>query len=289
MRPRRHRFGKTPHPDAGASAAPPHTERAVSSDPDAGRRVAGKRMTLSQHFVELRRRLFLAAIALLVGMAVGYLIADSVWDALRWPMILLAEEHDASINYTNITQAFDLKLRIAFTVGLVLSAPVWLFQIWAFIVPGLTKKEKHYGFGFFFAAVPLFFAGCFAGWYVWPHIVAVMVGFAPAEDKVFLNASDYLDFVLKLVVVVGVAFVLPVFLVLLNFAGVVTAIGILQGWRVAILTITLFTAIATPAADLLSMFLLAVPMVLLYLAAAGVAWIHDRRAARREARLLVGT
>src|SRR4051794_20685652 len=224
---------------------------------------AGRTMTLGQHLVELRRRLVISAIAVVLGMVLGYVLSDWVWDALRTPMLQVAQSHHASINYTNITQAFDLKLRIAFTVGLVASAPVWLFQIWAFIVPGLTRKEKQYGFGFFFAAVPLFFAGCFAGWYVWPHIVELMVGFAPTEDSVFLNANDYLDFVLKLIVVVGVAFVLPVFLVLLNFAGVLQGTSIIKSWRVAVLTITLFTAIATPAADVFSMFLLAVPMVVL--------------------------
>ncbi len=242
-------------------------------------------MSLGEHLVELRRRLILSVVALVVGMVAGYLLSDWVWELLRTPMLVVAEHHDASINYTNITQAFDLKLRIAFTVGLVLSAPVWLYQIWAFIVPGLTKKERQYGFGFFFAAVPLFFAGCFAGWYVWPHIVELMVGFAPAEDSVFLSAGDYLDFVLKLIVVVGVAFVLPVFLVLLNFAGILQGVSILKSWRIAILTITLFTAIATPAADVISMFLLAIPMVLLYLAAAGIAILHDRRVARRNAAL----
>lgn len=241
-----------------------------------------RRMSLGEHLVELRRRLMISALAVLIGMVAGYVLSDWVWEALRTPMLAVAENHDASINYTNITQAFDLKLRIAFTLGLVLSAPVWLFQIWAFIVPGLTRKERQYGFGFFFAAVPLFFAGCFAGWYVWPHIVELMVGFAPAEDSVFLSAGDYLDFVLKLIVVVGVAFVLPVFLVLLNFAGVLQGVTILKSWRLAILAITLFTAIATPAADVISMFVLAVPMVLLYLAAAGIALLHDRRIAKRN-------
>ncbi len=241
-----------------------------------------RRMSLGEHLVELRRRLIISVVALAVGMVAGYLLSDWVWDLLRTPMHAVAEHHDATINYTNITQAFDLKLRIAFTVGLVLSAPVWLYQLWAFIVPGLTRKERQYGFGFFFAAVPLFFAGCFAGWYVWPHIVKLMVGFAPSEDSVFLSAGDYLDFVLKLIVVVGIAFVLPVFLVLLNFAGVLQGTSILKSWRVAVLTITLFTAIATPAADVISMFLLAIPMVLLYLAAAGIAILHDRRLARRN-------
>jgi sec-independent protein translocase protein TatC len=247
-----------------------------------------RRMSLGEHLVELRRRLIISAIAVIVGMIAGYILSDWVWDALRTPMEQVAQDHDASINYTNITQAFDLKLRIAFTVGLVVSAPVWLYQIWAFIVPGLTRKEKQYGFGFFFAAVPLFFAGCFAGWYVWPHIVELMVGFAAPEESVFLTASDYLDFVLKLIVVVGIAFVLPVFLVLLNFAGILQGASILKSWRIAILTITLFTATATPAADVISMFLLAIPMVLLYLSAAGIAILHDRRAAKRNEALTAG-
>jgi sec-independent protein translocase protein TatC len=241
-----------------------------------------RRMSLGEHLVELRKRLIISAIAIVLGMVVGFFLSDWVWAALRTPMNEVAQHHNASINYTNITEAFDLKLRISFTVGLVLSAPVWLFQIWAFIVPGLTRKEKQYGFGFFFAAVPLFFAGCAAGWFVWPHIVELMVGFAAPGTSVFLTASAYLDFVLKLIVVVGAAFVLPVFLVLLNFAGVLQGISILKSWRVAILTITLFTATATPAADIVSMFLLAIPMVLLYLAAASVAILHDRRAAKRN-------
>ncbi|WP_332908213.1 twin-arginine translocase subunit TatC [Naasia lichenicola] len=244
-----------------------------------------RRMSLGGHLLELRRRLFIAAISVIVGAVIGYLLSEIIWDLLRSPMVAIAKDHNATINYTNITQAFDLKLQIAITVGVIISAPVWLWQVWGFIVPGLTKREKQYTFGFFFAAVPLFFAGCAAGWYVWPHIVTLMVGFAPIEDTVFLTASDYLDFILKLVVVVGVAFILPVFLVLLNRVGVISGISILKGWRVAILVIVLFCAVATPAADVFSMFILAVPMVALYLASAGVSVLNDRRVARREAAL----
>lgn len=242
-------------------------------------------MSLGGHLLELRRRLFIAAISVIVGAVIGYLLSEIIWDLLRSPMVAIADDHNATINYTNITQAFDLKLQIAITVGVIISAPVWLWQVWGFIVPGLTKREKQYTFGFFFAAVPLFFAGCAAGWYVWPHIVTLMVGFAPIEDTVFLTASDYLDFILKLVVVVGVAFILPVFLVLLNRVGVISGTSILKGWRVAILVIVLFCAVATPAADVFSMFILAVPMVMLYLASAGVSVLNDRRVARREAAL----
>ena len=240
-------------------------------------------MSLGQHLLELRKRLFLAAAGILVGAVIGWILSDYVWDALREPIyaIIQAQHRNAQINYPDITSAFDLKLKISFYVGLIVSSPVWLYQIFAFLVPGLTRKEKQYTFGFFFSAVPLFLAGCAAGWYVLPNVVGLMTSFAPSEDAAFINAQNYLDFVLKLMIAIGVAFVLPVFLVLLNLAGVISAESIIKSWRVAILVIVLFTAIATPAADVVSMFLLAIPMVVLYFAAYGIAWLHDRRVARR--------
>lgn len=240
-------------------------------------------MSLGQHLLELRKRLFLAAAGVVVGAIAGWILSDFVWDALREPIyaIINAQHRNAQINYPDITSAFDLKLKISFYVGLIIASPIWLYQIFAFLVPGLTRKEKQYTFGFFFTAVPLFLAGCAAGWYVLPHVVALMTSFAPQEDSAFINAQNYFDFVLKLVVAIGVAFVLPVFIVLLNFAGVISAKSIISSWRVAILVIVLFTAIATPAADVVSMFLLAIPMVVLYFAAYGIAVLHDRRVAKR--------
>lgn len=240
-------------------------------------------MSLGQHLLELRKRLFLAAAGIAVGAIIGWFLSDFVWDQLREPIyaIINAQHRNAQINYPNITSAFDLKLKISFYVGLIISSPMWLYQIFAFLMPGLTRKEKQYTFGFFFTAIPLFLVGCAAGWYVLPHVVALMTGFAPKEDAAFIDASLYFDFVLKLVVAIGIAFVLPVFIVLLNFAGVISAVSIIKSWRVAILVIILFTAIATPAADVVSMFLLAIPMVVLYFGAYGIAWLHDRRVARR--------
>jgi sec-independent protein translocase protein TatC len=244
-------------------------------------------MSLGAHLLELRKRLFIAAIAVAVGAVLGWLASDYIWEAMRGPVVLIAQaqHRNAQINYPNITSAFDLKLQIAFYVGLIVSSPVWLYQIFAFFVPALTRKEKQYTFGFFFTAVPLFFIGCAAGWYVLPHVVELMAGFAPPDTVTFFEASGYLNFVLKLVLAIGIAFVLPVFLVLLNFAGVISAASIIGSWRWAIIVICLFTAIATPAADVVSMFMLAIPMVLLYFLAYGVAWLHDRRAAKRSAEL----
>jgi len=218
-------------------------------------------------------------------MIVGWFTAGWVWNQLRAPIETIANNRNATINYADITSAFDLNLQIAFTVGLVVSSPVWLYQIWAFLAPGLTGREKRYSLGFVLSAIPLFLAGCYAGWFVFPHIVELMTSFAPQEDAAFVEARSYLDFVLKLVVVVGVAFVIPVFLVLLDFAGIISGRSILKSWRLALLCIILFTAIATPSADVLSMFLLAVPMVLLYFASAAIALVHDRRKERREASL----
>ena len=242
-------------------------------------------MSLGQHLIELRKRLFRSALAILAGTIVGWFLADFVWNALREPIITIAKAHNATINYSNITSAFDLKIQIALTVGVVISSPFWLYQIFAFLVPGLTGKEKRYTFGFFFTAVPLFLAGCAAGWFVLPHIVVLLTSFVPPEDASFIEAKDYLSFVLKLVLAIGVAFVLPVFIVLLNFIGILSARAILKAWRVAILLICVFTAIATPAADVMSMFLLAIPMVVLYFMAVGIAFWHDTLAQRKARRV----
>jgi sec-independent protein translocase protein TatC len=245
-------------------------------------------MTLGQHLVELRRRLVIMSISVLVGSVGGYFVSDWILAAMSAPIHALAKQQHrlATLNYTGVTSAFDLKIQIAITVGIIVSSPVWLYQVWAFFVPGLTRRELKYGLGFFLTSVPLFLGGCVAGWLVVPHIVQLLTSFAPANDSSLIGASDYFDFILKLMLAIGIAFVLPVFLVLLNFVGILSAKLILKQWRVAVLLIVVFTAIATPSADIVSMILLAVPMVVLYFAAAAVAAVHDRRAGRARAAFL---
>jgi sec-independent protein translocase protein TatC len=242
-------------------------------------------MSLGDHLRELRKRLFISAIAIAVAAIGGFLVAEYVIDYLRVPINEVAESRNATLAYFNVTGSFDLRIKIAVTLGLVAASPVWLFQLFAFLVPGLTSKEKRYTFGFFFTAVPLFFIGGAFGLYLFPHMVELLTSFSSRKDAITLDALVYYDFVTKLVLAVGVAFVLPVFLVLLNFVGVLSATAIIKGWRIAILLIFLFTAIATPAADVISMFLLAIPMVVLYFTAWVVAHVHDRAAARRLANL----
>ncbi len=244
-------------------------------------------MSLGQHLIELRKRLIIAAAGLVVGMVIAFFLAQPIIQLLTVPIHVIGERTGkAVLNFDTVTGGFDLQIRIAFAVGLIISAPVWLSQIWLFIAPGLTRKEVRYTWGFLGAAIPLFFAGTFAGWLVMPHIIELMSGFVPEGAANFFQYSYYYDFILKLLLVVGVAFVLPVFLVLLNVAGVMSGMAILRGWRVAIIAITVFTALATPAADVISMFLLAIPMLVLYFAAVGVALLVDRRRARRATDLL---
>jgi sec-independent protein translocase protein TatC len=245
-------------------------------------------MSLGEHLVELRRRLGIIGLSIIAAGVGGWFLADPVWAALSEPVIEIAtrRNRDAEINYTSVTEAFDTKIAIALVLGIVMAAPVWLYQTWAFFVPALKRRERRYAIGFLSAAIPLFFAGVSAGWLVLPNIVILLTSFAPEQSSTLLTAKVYLDFALKLVIAVGVGFVLPVFLVLLNAIGVLSAHTIIHGWRWAIVMISVFTALATPAADVVSMILLAIPMILLYFLAAGLAWINDRRRAKKAEKLL---
>ncbi|TXK19970.1 twin-arginine translocase subunit TatC [Homoserinibacter sp. GY 40078] len=238
-------------------------------------------MPLAQHLREARVRAVRAAAALLVGAVAGYLLSDAIFDVLREPIEQLAASRDASLNFDTVTSAFDLRLRVALVAGIVLSSPVWLYEILAFLSPGLTRRERRFTLGFVAAAVPLFAAGCAMGLAIFPHMVELLAGFASDDDSTVLQASTYIDFVLKVVLATGIAFVLPVFVVVLNLLGVLSARTILRGWRLALVGIVLFSALVTPAADVFSMFLVAVPMALLYLAAVLVVLVRERRMRRR--------
>ena len=242
-----------------------------------------RRMSLGGHLVELRRRLMIAALALVLGMVGAFIFTDAVIHLITEPIRVVAASRGddfAVLNFDTVTSGFDLRMRIAFAIGILASAPIWLWQIWAFIMPGLSRSEVRYTVGFLAAAIPLFFAGCASGLAIVPHIVELMATFVPEQGAQFYTASFYYDFVFKLLIVVGVAYVLPVFLVALNLAGVMSGREILRGWRIAILVATLFAALATPAADVISMLMLAGVLSALFFAAVGVSLILDRRKAK---------
>ncbi len=241
-------------------------------------------MSLWGHLAELRRRLVVSAIAVVVAMIIGFLIADDVIGWLVIPIEQVAAERNQALvgfNYDSIAGPFNMLMRIAFTIGLFLAAPVWLWQLWAFVMPGLTKKEIRYTIGFSAAAIPLFFGGVYIAVLVLPRVIRVLASFTGDVASNLYDATTYYDFVFKFMLVIGIAMVLPVFLVALNLAGLLTGKSILKGWRVAVLVCTLFAGLATPAADLFSMFMLAGILIALYMLAAGIALLVDYRRGRK--------
>jgi len=256
-----------------AAAAP----TVPSSRPGAARSVP---LPVAAHLDEATRRAVRAAVALVICALAGWFLYEPVMGLVRAPIAQIAVERNASLNFESVTGAFDLRLRVALVAGLVLSSPVWLYQLFAFVLPGLTRRERRYVLGSVSAAAPLFVAGCVSGLLLFPHMVSVLAGFASSEDSTILDAGAYIDFVLKIVVATGIAFVSPVVLVVLNLAGIVSARTLAHSWRYAVVAIVLFSALATPAADVMSMFLVAVPMTALYAAALAIAALHDRAHAR---------
>lgn len=240
-------------------------------------------MPLREHLRELRRRLLVAVLAVAVGAAVGWFLYNPLFDALQHPLAeASARGHHAEVNFNKIGGAFNFKILISFYVGIVLASPVWLYQLWAFIVPGLTRREKRYALGFVGVAVPLFLSGLSLAWLVLPNAVRFLTDFTPKSAVNYVNADEYLAFVTKIMVAFGVAFLVPVLLVALNMVGVLSSRAMLRGWRVAVFLCFLFAAIASPSPDAWSMIALATPMVVLYFAAFGVAWFIDRRRARSD-------
>ncbi|MEN9954776.1 MAG: hypothetical protein RLZZ41_440 [Actinomycetota bacterium] len=245
------------------------------------------KMSLSGHLKELRNRLFWSAIFLLAGSIAGWFMFDAVFAELQRPIVALADQpgSNATINFPTVVSAFDVRLQVSIFLGVMMSSPIWLFNIWSFITPGLKKKERKYTIWFVVVAVPLFLAGTALAWSSLPTFVQVLVGFTPEGSANVINASEYILFTIRILLVFGIAFVLPVVLVLLNFAGIITAQNILKSWRLAIFVSAVIGAIATPVAEPMAMFLLMVPLLILYFVAAGVATLHDKRLARKSAEI----
>jgi sec-independent protein translocase protein TatC len=243
------------------------------------------RMSLGDHLRELRNRLIVAMIAVILGGVVGWLAYDWLLTSLSEPLLALSRQRGGGLvqlNFAGVTTAFSLKLKVALFVGFIIASPVWLYQVWAFIVPGLTRREKRTAVAFVAAAVPLFLAGCYLATWALPKAVEVLLGFTPTGAANLQNASDYLDFVTRFILAFGLAFLLPIFLVMLNVAHVLPARVMIKGWRVAVMLIFVFAAMMTPTPDAWTMLALAFPMIGLYFAAVGVAALIDRRRRRDE-------
>lgn len=245
------------------------------------------RMPLADHLKEFRRRFIFAGIGLLIGAVIGWFFYDPVFSALKAPFDALKDRGQlAELNFSAIASSFDVKIRVSAFIGFIISSPWWIFQIWGFINPALTKKERRASLGFIAAAVPLFAAGVYTAWSVIPRAVAFLTMFTPEGTRNLISADIYLKFVMQFLLAFGVAYLLPLFMVALSFIGVVSGQTWLKGWRWAILLIFIFSAAVTPSSmggDISTMFFMAVPLLALYAVAVAISLLADKRIAKRRA------
>ncbi|MGL5849741.1 MAG: twin-arginine translocase subunit TatC [Phycicoccus sp.] len=238
------------------------------------------RMTLGEHLREFRRRLLIAAVAVLVTSVVAAFYYQPIFDFLSEPFDRYKEDNPQvtiSLNFGEATSALSNFLSVSIFVGVIAASPVWIYQVWAFIVPGLTRKEKRVAFAFVGATLPLFLTGVALAYVVLPTSLAILYGFSPEDTSNIQQVSTYISFVTRFILVFGLGFLFPVVLVLLNFLGVVSARRLIRGWRVAVLLIFLFAAVATPTGDPFTMFVFAAPLTVLYFGAWLVCRVIDKR------------
>ncbi|WP_201291416.1 twin-arginine translocase subunit TatC [Arthrobacter zhaoguopingii] len=242
-------------------------------------------MALKEHLREARIRLFKSGLAVVAGTVVGFFIYNPVLEALAAPIKELNEREgrSAALNFDAVASPFDLLIQVSVFLGLIISSPVWLYQLWAFITPGLHAKERRISLSFIAVAVPLFLAGIYLAWLVLPNAVRVLTDFTPGGFTNIITVSVFITFILRLMLAFGIAFLLPVVLFGLNLVGLISGRQILKAWRITVFLVCLFAAMAAPGADAVSMFYLAVPMLVLFFAAIGLCLLNDKRRARRNA------
>ncbi|WP_406214626.1 twin-arginine translocase subunit TatC [Streptomyces canus] len=256
------------------------------------------RMPLADHLRELRNRLAKAMLAIVIVTVVAAFFYNDIINLITKPILdsvgcdksfaELAKSTQstkpcAEITINGLLAPFTLALKVSLMAGVVAASPVWLYQLWAFVAPGLHRHEKKYAYAFVGTGAPLFLVGAYFAYSVLPTTAKVLIGFTPGGTSNLLPLDDLLDLVLRMVLVFGLSFELPLLLVFLNLTGLITGKRMLGWWRGMIMAITVFAAVATPSTDPLTMLALAAPIWVLYFAATAFSLLNDRRRRRREA------
>ncbi|MFT3875138.1 MAG: twin-arginine translocase subunit TatC [Propioniciclava sp.] len=252
-------------------------------------------MSLADHLRELRYRLVFSLIAITVGVIVCAFFYFPLLDFLVQPYLTAKEilegtrpQLDLQAALSGVAAPIVLALMVVAVGGLVITSPIWLYQLWAYIAPALLAKEKKYALAFLAAAVPLFLGGIVLAYVIMPQAVAVMVSFTPGLDILnIINLDDFLKLMMQLMLVFGVGFLLPVVVVTLNFVGLVKATALKSARRYVLFGCAVFGAAATPGGDPISMLALALPMMGLFLIAESICRANDRRRARKAGTDLV--
>ena len=246
-------------------------------------------MPLSAHLRELRSRLLKAGVAILLGMVVGWIYYPQLFAWLSHPFDTVVASAQAQgrtvvLALTGVADPFVLQVQVAAVCGVILSSPVWLYQLWRFVTPGLHRNEKRWALGFVGIAVPLFLAGVFLAYSVLPYGLQILFGFTPNGVENIVSVDRYLSFFIRTILVFGVGFLAPLLLVLLNFANILAGARLLSWWRWIIFTVFVVAAVATPTGDPINLLLLACPILILMSLAVGVCLLNDRRRAKRRAK-----
>jgi sec-independent protein translocase protein TatC len=243
------------------------------------------RMALSDHLRELRARILKSALVVITGLIVSLVFFDQLFDLVYGPYQQAKEalpKGSTEATTAGAAGGFLLYLKLCGLASVVATSPIWLYQIWAFILPGLHTQERRWSRIFVAIAGPLFLSGIVLGYVTLPKGLEVLIGFTPDGLTNLVEFNEYLTFFSRTLLVFGIAFEIPLFVVLLNLAGVVSgkALGAHRPW--IIVGVFVFAAVATPSADPFTMTFMAVPMVVLFLISEQIARYNDRRRAKRN-------
>jgi len=254
-------------------------------EPSNFQRAAEGSMTLVEHIRELRSRLTKSVLAVLVGFIIAFYFSSKIFDFIKEPYCSLNLKGDGSCDFLVLkaTDPLMMSMKIALWGGLLLAAPFWLYQLWAFITPGLKRTEKRYGVGFVAVSTLLFASGAVLAYISLSKGLQLLLGLAGDGVVVALTAQDYIGFVLSLLVAFGVSFEVPLIAVALNLVGVLPYTVLARSRRWIFFLTIVFSAFITPTQDPFTMLLMAGPMILLFEGAIQIARVVDKRRARREA------
>jgi len=246
------------------------------------------RMPLMEHLRELRRRVFWSVLALVPGVTLGWIFYDRLIAWLSAPICDVKVSNNVGggscgpLVINGLLGPFNLQVKVALAAGVFLASPVWLYHLWAFVTPGLHRNERRWTIGFLITGIPLFFAGAAVCYWLLPRATTLLLGFTPDQVGSIVDFNDFLSIVMRLMLVFGLGFEVPVFIVLMNLAGILPARKLAGWWRQIVFGVFLFAAVATPTGDPFTMTALALPLCLLILLAYIVCRIHDARRSRPD-------
>jgi sec-independent protein translocase protein TatC len=247
---------------------------------------ADGRMALADHLRELRARLLRSVAVLVAATVLAFFFYRELFELILGPYnqarTMLDQDVVSKPVINGVTDPLMIQIKICALAAVIATCPYWLYQLWAFIVPGLHPHERRWTRLFAVVAGPLFVVGVAVGYYVLPKGLQVLIGFTPVDLENLVPFTGYFSFFTRMLLVFGVAFEIPLFVVLLNLAGIVSGRALAAHRPWIVLGTFVFAAIATPSTDPFSMLMLAVPMTLLFMISEVVARLVDKRRRRKD-------